>query len=135
MSENESSIEERQIREKELMIEKLREMPIIQVACHKAGVARSTFYRWKCEDPAFSRACDEAMQDGVAFINDLSESQIVALIKKERIPAITIWLKNHHPAYGAKTQASAQSREVMLTPEQEAIVRRALGMRSPKKPW
>jgi len=134
MSENESAVEARQKREKELLLEKLKEMPIISVACHKAGVARATFYRWKREYREFSHACDEAVREGVEFINDLSESQVVALIKKERMPAITLWLKNHHPTYGAKLRAAAEPREIALTPEQEAVVRRALGVR-PNKPW
>ncbi len=128
-------IEIRQGNEKRLLIQKLKEMPIIQVACHKAGVARATFYRWKHEDLAFSKACDEAMREGVEFVNDLSESQVVTLIKKERMPAITLWLKNHHPTYGAKVRTAPQQREVNLTPEQEAVVRRALNMRDAKKPW
>jgi len=135
MPETENVIKERKKREKELLVEKIREMPIIQVACHKAGVARATFYRWKHEDLAFSKACDEAMQEGIEFVNDLSESQVVALIKKERIPAITLWLKNHHPTYGAKVRTAPQQCEVNLTPEQEAVVRRALKIHGVKKPW
>ena len=133
MQESENAIEARQKHEKGLVLEKLKEMPIVQIACHKAGIARATFYRWKREDPVFSRACDDSMREGVGFINDLSESQVVSLIKKERMPAITLWLKNHHTTYGAKVRAISQPREVNLTLEQEAVVRRALKIRDTKK--
>jgi transcriptional regulator of acetoin/glycerol metabolism len=48
--EKESVIQERQKHEKNALIEALKEMPIVQIACKKAGVGRATYYRWLQED-------------------------------------------------------------------------------------
>ena len=118
-------------REKALVLEKLKEVPIVQVACHKAGVGRSTYYRWRQEDPAFARACEDAQREGIEFINDMSESQVVSLIQDKKLPAIVLWLRHHHPAYsnGSKIITQKPPPE-KLTPEQEAIVRKALKLSS-----
>jgi hypothetical protein len=122
------TIEQRQAKEKESVLANLRKMPIVQIACQGAGVARATYYRWLNEDKEFKKAAHKAMKDGEMFINDLSESQVVSLIKDRNLPAITLWLKNHHPKYADKLKVEASISQVdeKLTPEQEEIVRRAL---------
>ena len=131
--ETDDTVQVRQEREKALMTEKLREIPIVQVACVKAGIGRSTYYRWLRDDSAFARACAEAMQEGAELINDMSESQIVSLIKKEKLPAISLWLKHHHPTYGAKERIPAMPLEVELTAEQKKTVERVLRIGKPQK--
>ncbi|MFA5106756.1 MAG: phBC6A51 family helix-turn-helix protein [Patescibacteria group bacterium] len=122
------TIEQRQVRDKESILEYLRKMPIAQIACERAGIARATYYRWRNEDKEFKKAADEAMRDGEAFINDLSESQVVTLIKDRNLPAITLWLKNHHPAYAdrIKVEASISRTDEPLSAEEEKLVRHAL---------
>lgn len=86
---------------KNKILEILKEMPIIEVACKRAGIGRATYYRWRKEDKDFLEQSENAMAQGFEFINDMSESQIVTLIREKKMPAITLWLKHHHPYYGA----------------------------------
>lgn len=114
-----------------VFLEQLRKTPIVQVVCEKIGVVRSTVYRWK-KDPKFAKAFEEALAEGEAFITDISESQLISLIKDKNFPAIQMWLKNHHPKYGDKVELSANVTltDEELTPEQKALVRRALKLAS-----
>ena len=100
--ETDPTIEERTEKDKLALLETLKEMPIIQVACKKAGVSRATYYRWRKEDINFLRQTEASLAQGFEFINDMSESQIIQLIREKKMPAITTWLKHHHPIYGSK---------------------------------
>lgn len=122
----------RQAKEKELILEQLKRIPIIQVACEKAGIARATFYRFRNDDPDFKRAVEEAITEGISFITDMSESQLITLIKEKNWPAISFWLKHHHPNYTNKLEIVGNSlmAHEELTPEQEKLVKRALELAS-----
>jgi hypothetical protein len=74
---------------KEALLGQLGRMPILQVACERAGVSRATMYRMRDEDPEFKKAIDEAIAEGVSFINDMSEGQMMAMIKERNWPAIS----------------------------------------------
>ena len=89
----------RRQKEKELILEQLRRVPVIQVACERAGLSRASFYRLKAEDEAFKTLIEEAIKEGVGFINDMGESQLIALIREKNWPAISFWLRAHHPSY------------------------------------
>jgi len=115
-------------KQKQLLLEQLRKTPIVELACEKAGVSRATYYRWRKENPEFAKISDEAITDGESFINDMSESQVISLIKDKNWPAISFWLKYHHPKYANKIEVEANIKQSdgKLTPEQEEIVRKAL---------
>ena len=115
-------------RDKDLMLEQLRKIPIVQIACERIGVARATYYRWRSEDKAFKDESDQAMRDGELFVNDLSESQVITLIKDKNWPAISFWLRNHHPKYADKlmVEASISRVDETLSPEEEKLVQHAL---------
>lgn len=110
---NNVAVEERQENEKQALLDVLREMPIIQIACRKTGVSRSSFYRWRREDKGFRQRSGEAMAQGVEFINDLSEAQIITLIREKKMPAITLWLKHNNERYGAKIRSHALVSELL----------------------
>ena len=130
MSENET-IAERQEREKETLLAALRELPVVQIAIKKAGISRPTYYRWRQEDREFRRQTMDAMGQGVEFINDMSETQVVTLIKEKKLPAIALWLKHHHPTYGARVKSYTSISETDdLTPEEMGVVTKALAMAS-----
>ena len=120
-------------REKALLLERLKEVPIVQVACRKAGISRATYYRWRQEDPTFARRCEDALQEGNELINDMSESQIVSLIQEKKLPAIVLWLKHHSPTYGAKERITTRPLDIELTAEQKKTVERVLRIGRPKK--
>lgn len=104
----------------------LKKVPIVQVACEKTGVSRNSVYRWKKEDPKFSKEMDQALIDGVALVNDMSESQLLTLIKEKNYPAISFWLKHRNNNYKNTIEITTKEDTEELTPEQKKIVREAL---------
>lgn len=114
-------------KKKEFLAE-LRKIPIIQVAAEKTGLSRTSVYRWKDEDPEFKKEMEQAMADGEAFVNDMSESQLLTLIKEKDWSAISFWLRHHHSAYRNKLEISTKEVDETLSPEQEELVRKALGL-------
>ncbi|HEU4966406.1 MAG TPA: phBC6A51 family helix-turn-helix protein [Candidatus Saccharimonadales bacterium] len=116
--------------DKKKLLEKLRKMPIVEVACKQIGLPRATYYRWRKDDEVFAEACDEAIAQSADRINDLAESQLIAAIKDKNMSAITFWLKHHHPVYETriKVDANVKHETEELTPEQAELVSRALSM-------
>lgn len=117
---------------KNQILDQLKRTPIVEAACQKAGISRQTFYRWKFEDPEFAKEVEKAIDDGRMLVNDLSESQVLSLIRDKNWPAISFWLKHHHPSYKTKIQieGSLQMPQEELTPEQEETVKEALRLAS-----
>lgn len=124
----EISIQKRMDSNKELLIEQLKKTPIVQVACEKVGVGRATYYRWHNEDGEFAKLADEAITDGNFLVNDMAESQLMSAIRDKNLTAIIFWLKYHHPTYATKIEVTAKLKhdDEQLTPEQEALVTKAL---------
>lgn len=83
---------------KEIAIQ-LRKTPIVQFACERTGIGRSTYYKWRAKDKIFGRVADRALEAGRFFINDLAESKLISLIQNSQITAIIFWLKHNHPKY------------------------------------
>lgn len=103
------------MKNKENLIEQLRTIPVIQVACQKAGIGRATYYRWCGEDKDFKKRADEALNEGTFFINDLAESKLISAIKDGNMTAIIYWLKNHHPPYAEnKVFLSLETQEELI---------------------
>ena len=124
---NKEAVEKRMAEMKQAMLNVLKEMPIIEVAVKRIGISRDTFYRWKLEDKEFEKQSQEAMAQGIDFINDMSESQIISLIKEKKMPSIRYWLKHNHPKYRERLEITTVSQpQEELNAEQEAFVREAL---------
>jgi len=87
------------VKNKNQVIDQLKTTPIVQIACQKAGISRATYYRWRDDDESFRNFSDRALTDGVGFINDLAESQLISLIKEKIPTAIYYWLNHNHPRY------------------------------------
>lgn len=118
-------------RGKEAVLKQLQKMPVVEVACQRAGLSRATYYRWRREDSKFRKASDEAIIEGELLINDMSESQVISLIREKSWAAISFWLKHHHHKYANKLEINANINQVEpLTPEQEAVIREALKLAS-----
>lgn len=113
---------------KDSFLDELRKIPIVQVACEKSGVSRNSVYRWRKEDEEFSKAMDIALQEGEDLVNDMSESQLLSLIKEKSWSAISFWLRHRNPKYKDKVEVTTKVSldDNTLTDEQEAIVKRAL---------
>lgn len=127
-----AAIEVRKAREQALLLEQLRKVPIVSIACEKAGIGRATYYRWKKEDPEFSKAADEALAEGTYLVNDMAESQLLAAIRDNNLGAVMYWLKHRNPNYNNKLEVTARIKQESdtLTPEQEAAITEALKMAS-----
>ena len=104
----------------------LVKVPIVQVACEKTDLSRNTVYRWRKEDPAFLKKMDEALTEGVALVNDISESQFLTLIKEKNYPAISFWLRHRNNNYKNKLEITTKEDLEELTPSQAKIVKQAL---------
>jgi len=118
-------------KKKNEFLEQLKKIPIVQVSCEKVGLSRNTIYRWKKDDEEFSKAMDEALAEGEALVNDMSESQLLSLIKDKNWSAISFWLRHRNPKFRDRVEVTTRIQDVgMLTPEQEAVVREALRLAS-----
>lgn len=108
------------------LLDALRENHIALAACRKTGIGKSTYYRWRQEDPTFAEEADAAIREGVEMVNDAAESNIVTAIKNRDQEASRFWLKHRHGAYSTKIKVETTKPDTELSPEQEAIVRKAL---------
>ena len=125
----EKTVDERQSELKVKLIATLKELPIIQAACTRAGISRDTYYRWRQEDKIFKRESQDALSHGIEFVCDMSESQLISLIKEKKMPAIAMWLKHNSPRYGSKTKSHTPvNMTEELTPEEEKLMIDALKM-------
>jgi len=125
---DQTAITKRQAKEKGVLIDQLKKLPIIQIACEKTGIGRTTYYRWKKEDPDFAFDSEDAIQTGRNLINDMAESQLLSEIKEKNMTAIIFWLKHNHPIYGNRLEVTTGNKNGELSAEQEKIIKKALEM-------
>jgi hypothetical protein len=112
---------------KDLLVKLLRDMPITQLALKKLNASRASYYRWM-KDPEFAKEVNAAITEGEALITDLSESQLISLIRDRNFQALQMWLKSHSPKYSNKVEVTGHLniKEEPLSPEQEELVEKAL---------
>ena len=110
-----------------LFLAELKRVPIVLVACEKTGISRNSIYRWKRRDEKFSKAMEEALSEGEALVNDMSESQLLTLIKEKNWSAISFWLRHRNPKFRDKVEVTSKIEDSgELTPSQAEVVRKAL---------
>jgi hypothetical protein len=125
------SIQKRIEGDQKLLLEQFRKTPIVETSCQKVGIGRSSYYRWRAENKDFAQAADEALNEGVKLINDYAENQLLSLIKNGNSAGIFYWLNHRHPAYASKLEIIGKIKhEEQLTPEQEALITKALKLAS-----
>lgn len=122
-------------KQKIAFIEHLRKTPIVQFAVERTGISRATYYRMRAQSPEFAKAVDDALTEGILLVNDLSESQLIALIKDRKFQAISMWLSHNHKRYAPKLELSGNIGHETegLSPEQKAVIRAALKMDARRK--
>lgn len=127
-----STVDKRILQDKELLLEALRTHAIVELACQKAEVGRSTYYRYRQQDKDFAQKADEALQEGALLMNDMAESYLVACIKNKNMSAISLWLKTHHPTYANKLEITGTLKQVReeLNEEEKKVVEGALHLAS-----
>ena len=111
-------------------LDELRKVPIVQVACEKTGLSRNSVYRWRKDDKEFLKKMDDALAEGVALVNDMSESQLLTLIKEKNYPAISFWLRHRNDNYKNKLEITTKEDNGELTKEQQKVVKNALKLAS-----
>ncbi|MBT6401425.1 hypothetical protein HN803_00790 [candidate division WWE3 bacterium] len=129
------TIQERQKKERKVLLDHLRKVPIIQLACERAGIGRATYYRWKKEDKEFAKEADKALRDGIALMNDFAESQLISAIKDKHMTAIIYWLKHRHNAYSTKIELKGElsHRSIPISKEHKELIQKALSLSLPEK--
>ncbi|MBT4516991.1 MAG: hypothetical protein HOC78_03770 [Candidatus Komeilibacteria bacterium] len=113
-------------------LEELKKIPIIQVACERVGISRNSIYRWKRDDKDFSKLMDKALAEGEELVNDMSESQLLTLIKEKNFSAIRFWLNHRSPKFKDKVEVTTKVdiNDEELTQEQQDVVHKALSLAS-----
>ena len=122
------TIKARQGRQKTLLLEQLRKTPVIETACQKTGVPRSTVYRWMKKSKTFARQIEVAMSEGRKFMIGVAENQLFSLIGEKSFQAIKLYLTTHSERYSNKLEltGNVSLKEKPLTKEQKKIIRQAL---------
>ena len=117
---------------KDLFLEQLRKVPIIQVVCEKVGISRSSAYRWIDESQEFRKQVEAAMIEGETFINEMGESQIISLMRQGNWSAISFWARHRNPKFRERIDINAniQTPNEELTSEQQEVVKNALCLAS-----
>ncbi len=111
-------------RDKEMLLEHLEKTPIVQIACEKSSIGRSTYYRWLQSDPLFAKKAKKALQRWIFLMNDMAESQLLKGMKDGNMTAIIFWLKSRHIAYWNKLEiVDAPDKEVLTKAQKETIAR------------
>lgn len=124
------TVQKRKKADQESLLEQLKKTPIVQLACEKSGIGRATYYRWRKEDFKFAEMADQALQESVALINDLAESQLLSSIRDKNMTAIIFWLKYRHKSYSTKIELSGtlKTTDGQLTVEQQKLLNKAVNM-------
>ena len=115
-------------KKKDEFLEQLRKIPIVLVACEKVGLSRNSVYRWRNEDQEFGKEMEAALAEGEMLVNDMSESQLLSLIKEKNWPSISFWLRHRHPKFKDKIELSGtlSIEDDELSEEEAQIVAHAL---------
>ncbi|MSU45315.1 MAG: hypothetical protein EXS47_01665 [Candidatus Zambryskibacteria bacterium] len=112
-------------------LEQLRKIPIVQVACEKVGISRNSVYRWRNEDPEFMKDMEKALSDGEDLVNDMSESQLISMIREKNWHAISFWLRKRSPKFRDRLEINTTTPPLEeMSSEQKTVVEEALKLAS-----
>lgn len=79
----------------------LRENPNLQRACKKAGIARSTLYRWMEDDTSFRDDVRDAQEIGLDTMNDYVEAKLMENIQNNMQKSIEFYLRHNSQKYAS----------------------------------
>ncbi len=73
---------------------------------------------------------DEALAEGEAMVNDMSEGQLLSLIREKNFPAISFWLRKRNPRFRDKLEVTGQIEHIEeLSPEQKEALKKAWALK------
>ncbi len=100
------------------IIEYLERTPVVESACSKLDISRSTYYRWKESDPEFKKQTDKALEQGRSVVDDVAESHLISALKSGNMAAVKFWLANNNERYKKSVQIIKQE----MPPVSEEII-------------
>ncbi|MCX6738887.1 MAG: hypothetical protein NT098_02410 [Candidatus Parcubacteria bacterium] len=107
-------------------LEHLAKSSIVQLACERGGIGRSTYYDWRKKDKTFAQKADKAIIAGSLLVNDIAESQLLRAIQSGNMTGIIFWLKNHHHSYNDKIHHEHELVVNEIDPEHRIAIAKAL---------
>ncbi|MEY4440450.1 MAG: hypothetical protein RLY49_76 [Candidatus Parcubacteria bacterium] len=116
-------------KQKALIVENLKKIPVKTIAYTKVGVTRSTFYRWQSEDKEFEQLCLLAEKEGIENMNDMTEAQLLQMTKDRHWGSVRFWLVHNHPRFMSKERIEMQHKKEerkALTEQQKALLKETL---------
>lgn len=116
--------------DQELLIEQLKKTPVVQIACERTSIGRSSYYRWLEDYPDFAKRSNEAIKDGESLVSDMAESQLLAAIRDGNLGAVEFWLKSHHKNYTNRIEITSNNNNEELSPDQQKLIEKALAVLS-----
>jgi hypothetical protein len=128
------TIQKRQSKNMKLLLENLRKVPIIQIACEKSGISRATYYRWRAYNTVFAKQADKAINESVELINDMAEAKLIGSIKEGNMGAIVYWLKHRHKAYSNRIEVmgTLERSDGEISEEYKELIDKALRIALPR---
>lgn len=103
-------------KDKQKLLDELAKTPIVELACKKVGIGRTTYYRWLKGSASFRSKVEELMVISRGSVNDLAESKLIKGIQNDDYKSIRFWLVNNHPRYTSDTaKMNKQSLEIDST--------------------
>lgn len=88
------------------LVKELEKNYLLQRACNKSGLTRSTVYRWMRADESFANKIRVAQTIGRRYMSDFVESKLLKNIENGDQRAIEFWLKNNNEHYHSTEKAT-----------------------------
>lgn len=106
------------------LVKELEKNYLLQHACNKLGLTRSTIYRWMRENEEFAISLRASQAVGRRYMSDYVESKLFKNIEDQDQRAIEFWLKNNNERYRSHEKAMEQkidSLKLQLRESQAAL--------------
>lgn len=88
------------------LIQELEKNYLLQPACSKLGLTRSTVYRWMKDDQEFDQSVKMAQSVGIKYMSDYTESKLFKNIENQEQRAIEFFLRNNNERYKVRDRAA-----------------------------
>jgi len=115
------SHDKKQIKKK--FLELIEQNPIVQIACNKLNVGRSTIYHWLEKDKRFIGAYKKAQKIGNGKICDVGESKLIQNVDRGDQRAIEFLLKHKSSDYRDSEDALSTLKKLEINKLQEERLR------------
>jgi len=121
---NAETIRKRHEFQKQKLLELLEEAPNLGAALARVGINRSTFGRWRDDDPNFSIEVRHAMERAIEHTADNVELALLSSAREGKVSAQRYYLDHNHPRYMPRREE--ESEEDVLTEERKEQIYQAV---------